>query len=51
MQPEEHSESGLININEESSCAKKDEDVLGEKLHMNSKEVYIKGTFRHISQH
>lgn len=51
MQPEEHSESGLININEEGSCAKKDEDVLGEKLHMKGKEVYIKGTFRHISQH
>ena len=31
MQPEEHIESGLININEESSCAKKDEDVLGGK--------------------
>ena len=51
MHPREISEDQLININEEGSCAKKDEDVLGEKLHMKGKEVYIKGTFRHISQH
>ena len=51
MQPGELNDNELININEEGSCAKKDEDVLGEKLHMKGEEVYIKGTFRRISQH
>lgn len=43
MQPEELCEGKLSNINEESACNKKDEDV--------SEEVMPTKNTRHISQH
>lgn len=47
----EISEGEFININKESGCDKKDEDVPEEKLYNKGKKLYNKGTLKDSSQH